>query len=195
MIYKCLKEEKKDFKSAQSQRNFVQTAQKHSSLLRPAWTGSSGKGLFVLLTWSWWFSSGSDEERVSQRHLLASRLISPVALRLNSQELAVKSIFGHFEGFPCCTQTHRASLPQVSIHSMSAPLQSASEYSWCICLFQWMTHGTQCYTGCVLFVSVPIENVYSIFFFADIDLRIYTVCMCVCVVQKCVQYHYRLQTP
>lgn len=40
-----------------------------------------------------------------------------------------------------------------------------------------MIYGTQCYTGYVLFVSVPIANVYNIFFFAYID--IYTVCMCV----------------
>lgn len=40
-----------------------------------------------------------------------------------------------------------------------------------------MIFGTQCYTGYVLFVSVPIANVYNIFFFAYID--IYTVCMCV----------------
>lgn len=37
-----------------------------------------------------------------------------------------------------------------------------------------MIYGTQCYTGYVLFVSVPTANIYSIFFFAYIDIRIYS---------------------
>lgn len=48
-----------------------------------------------------------------------------------------------------------------------------------------MIYGTQCYTGYVLFVSVPIANVYSIFFFAYIDIPIYSMHVCVCCTKMC----------
>lgn len=117
----------------------------------------------------------------------------------------------------CCTQTtticanltHRFN--STACLCMSPPLSwSASEYSFrCTlvasplsftisfilsrntCFFSSLTTThTQCYSGYVLFVKVPAGNVYNLFFFAYIN--IYTVCMCVCMYNGCVQFNYQL---
>lgn len=43
---------------------------------------------------------------------------------------------------------------------------------------------TQCHNGYKLFVQVPFENVFNLFFFCLHIQYIYTVCMCVCMYVK-----------